>query len=76
MMKAHKAHDDQVFILRFWREVPGDGEEPRWRAQVRNINTSARQVADDVEGAFAVVRTRLKTIDLDSTDPPSEASFD
>ena len=50
---------DQVFILRFWREATGCGDELRWRAQVRNVNTRQRQIADDIESAFAIVLAQL-----------------
>ena len=58
-MKAVRTAADQVFILRFWREATGRGEELRWRAQVRNVNTRQRQAADDVESAFALVLAHL-----------------
>jgi hypothetical protein len=51
--------DDQVFILRFWREAIGN-DEFCWRAQVRNVNTRQRQVADDIEATLELVRTQLR----------------
>jgi len=51
---------DQVFVLRFWREAIGDGDEFHWRVQVRNVNTRQRQVADDIEAALDLVRTQLR----------------
>jgi hypothetical protein len=53
---------DQVFILRFWREDAGCGEDFRWRAQVRNVNTRQRQTTDDVDAAFALVLARLNAV--------------
>jgi hypothetical protein len=50
---------DQVFIIRFWREDAGPGQEQRWRAQVRNVNTRQQLTADDVETALALVRAKL-----------------
>ena len=50
---------DQVFILRFWRESADTGEDARWRALVRNINTRRRDVVDDVQRAFAIVASNL-----------------
>jgi len=50
---------DQVFILRFWREVADAGEHARWRVLVRNINTRQRDVVDDVQRAFAIVASNL-----------------
>lgn len=50
---------DQVFILRFWREDAGAGEQGRWRVLVRNINNQRGEVVDDVQRAFAVVSSSL-----------------
>ena len=50
---------DQVFILRFWRESADAREQARWRVLVRNINTSRRDVVDDVQRAFALVASNL-----------------
>jgi len=50
---------DQVFIIRFWREDAGPGQERKWRAQVRNVNTRQQLTVNDVEAALAVVRSRL-----------------
>ena len=52
---------DEVFILRFWLEEAGVHDELRWRAQVRNVNTRQRQVADDVDSALALIASRLRT---------------
>ena len=61
---------DEVFILRFWLEEAGVQGRLRWRAQVRNVNTRQRQVADDVDSAFAVVANRLRTaLSAESTEP-------
>lgn len=51
---------DEVFILRFWLEEDGTDDELRWRAQVRSVNTRQRQIADDLESAFALIVTRLR----------------
>jgi hypothetical protein len=51
---------DEVFILRFWLEEAGVHEELRWRAQVRNVNTRERQVADDIDSAFGLIANRLR----------------
>ena len=59
-MNTMRAAVDQVFILRFWREATGPGQEFRWRAQVRNVNSRQRQVADDIEAAFALVLEQLE----------------
>jgi hypothetical protein len=51
---------DEVFILRFWLEEAGVHDELRWRAQVRNVNTRQRQIADDVDSAFGLIANRLR----------------
>lgn len=51
---------DEVFILRFWLEEAGREDELRWRAQVKNINTRQRQIADDVDSAFVLIANRLR----------------
>jgi len=51
---------DEVFILRFWLEEAGAHDEVRWRAQVRNVNTRQRQIADDVDSAFDLIADRLR----------------
>jgi DNA-binding transcriptional LysR family regulator len=50
---------DQVFIIRFWREDAGPGQELRWRAQIRNVNTRQQLTVNDVETALALVRAKL-----------------
>jgi hypothetical protein len=50
---------DQVFVLRFWREESSSWEEPRWRVQVRNVNTRQLQITNDVNAAFAFVSACL-----------------
>jgi len=65
---------DQVFILRFWREDAGTGEEAHWRVLVRNINSQRGEVVDDVQRAFAVVASSLNAAaagDLPA-DPPRD----
>jgi len=52
---------DEVFILRFWLEEADVQEHARWRAQVRNVNTRQRQVANDMDSAFALIAERLRT---------------
>jgi hypothetical protein len=51
---------DEVFILRFWLEEAGMHDELRWRAQVKNINTRQRHVANDVDSAFVLIADRLR----------------
>ncbi|HUI94183.1 MAG TPA: hypothetical protein VLX44_00390 [Xanthobacteraceae bacterium] len=51
---------DEVFILRFWLEEAGMEERMRWRGQVRSVNTRHRQIADDIDSAFALIATRLR----------------
>jgi hypothetical protein len=51
---------DEVFILRFWLEEAGVGDQMRWRAQVKNINTRQRQIADDIDSAFVLIANRLR----------------
>lgn len=51
---------DEVFILRFWLEEAGVREQVQWRAQVRNVNTRQRQVADGVDSAFGLIANRLR----------------
>jgi hypothetical protein len=51
---------DEVFILRFWLEEAGREDELQWRAQVKNINTRQRQIADGVDSAFALIANRLR----------------
>jgi hypothetical protein len=60
-MSRTPATIDQVFVLRFWREATGCGQELRWRAQVRNVNTRQRQLADDAEAAFALILAQLNS---------------
>ena len=50
---------DEVFILRFWLEEAGVRDQMQWRAQVRNVNTRQRQVADGVDSAFGLIANRL-----------------
>jgi len=58
-MNSQRPLQDQVFILRFWREAADAGEHGRWRVLVRNINTRRRDVVDDVQRAFAIVASNL-----------------
>jgi hypothetical protein len=58
-MDSQRPSLDQVFILRFWRESADASEHARWRVVVRNINTSRRDVVDDVQRAFAIVASNL-----------------
>jgi hypothetical protein len=51
---------DEVFILRFWLEEAGLHDQLRWRAQIRNVNTRQKQIADDVESAFGLIASRLR----------------
>ena len=51
---------DEVFILRFWLEEAGAQDQVRWRAQVKNINTRQRQIADGVDSAFVLIADRLR----------------
>lgn len=60
---------DQVFILRFWRESAGGGEDDSWRVLVRNINTKRRDVVDDVQRAFALVASNLNVAVVESGIP-------
>jgi hypothetical protein len=53
---------DEVFILRFWREQEDHGQEFRWRAQVRNVNTRERHAADDLDAAMALISTKLQAV--------------
>jgi hypothetical protein len=53
---------DEVFILRFWLEEADMEERMRWRAQVRNVNTRQRKVANDIDSAFALIAERLRTV--------------
>jgi hypothetical protein len=59
-MNEDNADHDQVFILRFWRKTIAGERDQKWRAQLRYINAQERQLTDDVEGAFSVVRSRLQ----------------
>jgi len=61
---------DEVFILRFWLEEAGIQEHLRWRAQVRSVNTRQRQIADDIDSAFAVIANRLRAaLPAESAEP-------
>ncbi len=51
---------DEVFILRFWLEEAGMPDQVRWRAQVKNINTRQRHIANDIDSAFVVIANRLR----------------
>ena len=51
---------DQVFIIRFWREDAGPGQQFRWRAQIRDVTTRQKLTVDDVEKALALVRAKLR----------------
>jgi hypothetical protein len=53
---------DEVFILRFWQEQEDHGQEFRWRAQVRNVNTRERHTADDLGAAMALISKRLEAV--------------
>jgi hypothetical protein len=71
-MNEGRENHDQVFILRFWREtIPGERNQ-KWRAQIRYINAQERQITDDVEGAFSVVRSRLQGANASRGEPVSE----
>jgi hypothetical protein len=52
--------DDQVFVLRFWREGAALGANGHWRSHVTDINNRRRQTVASVDAAFAVVSERLK----------------
>lgn len=58
-MNPFYATIDQVFILRFWREIGDHGDEFRWRVKVRNVETRQSQITDDIESAFALVEAQL-----------------
>jgi len=58
-MNSQRPLPDQVFILRFWRESADVSGDARWRVLIRNINTSRRDVVDDVQRAFAIVASNL-----------------
>ena len=63
-MNSQRKAPDQVFILRFWQEDQGAGREFRWRAQIRNVNTRQRHIANDIEQAFALLQARLRVAAL------------
>jgi hypothetical protein len=57
---THVAEDDDVFILRFWRESSGDTPEPtRWRARITEVRTKRQIHAEGIEAAFNIVRSLL-----------------
>ncbi len=62
---------DEVFILRFWLEEAGLHDRLRWRAQVRNVNTRQRQIANDVDSAFELIADRLRAA-LSAESPEKE----
>ncbi|MBP1299779.1 hypothetical protein [Bradyrhizobium elkanii] len=62
-MAAQRPLQDQVFILRFWRESADADEDARWRVLVRNIHTRRRDVVDDVQRAFAIVTSNLSLVE-------------
>jgi hypothetical protein len=65
-VNSHHTVADQVFIIRFWREDAGPGQQFRWRAQIRNVTTRQKLMVDDVETALALVRAKLE----EATDTP------
>jgi hypothetical protein len=67
-VNSSRAVADQVFIIRFWREDTGPGQEQRWRAQVRNVNTRQQLTVNDVEAALALVRDKLTEATSAETD--------
>jgi hypothetical protein len=62
LVTPHRTVADEVFILRFWREQVDHGQEFRWRAQVRNVNTRERHTTDDLNTAMELISTRLKAV--------------
>jgi hypothetical protein len=68
-MKSQQPPVDQVFILRFWREITDASECGRWRALVQNINTRQRDVVDDVQRAFAIVGATLNAATVEDEAP-------
>ena len=55
---------DQVFILRFWPEDQGVGRGFCWRAQIRDVNTRERKMANDIDEAFALLQAWLQAAAL------------
>jgi hypothetical protein len=68
-MNSQRPLLDQVFILRFWREGPYASEQARWRVLVRNINTRRRDIANDVQQAFAIVAADLNVAEEEHEAP-------
>lgn len=51
---------DYVYVLRFWRELPGDRADPMgWRARISEINTGRHFHAQGIDAACQVVRSLL-----------------
>ncbi len=59
-MSFRCAPADEVFVVRIWREQQDTGEAFRWRAQVRSVTGRDHHTANSLQGAFALIRTRLE----------------
>lgn len=55
--------DDQVLVVRFWREDENPESRParHWRARITYVNTGHQFYAPSIDDAFAVMRSLLLT---------------
>jgi hypothetical protein len=61
-MANSSASADQVFILRFWRELDDcDWSNASWRVKISHVNSRWRLHAHGVDSAFDTVRRMLES---------------
>jgi hypothetical protein len=53
--------DDQVLVIRFWREDEAPELQPsrHWRARITYVNSGQQFHAPSIDDAFAIVRSLL-----------------
>lgn len=58
--------DDQVFVIRFWREREDETTESRpsrhWRARIIHVNKGQQFYAPGIDDAFAVMRSLVLAV--------------
>ncbi len=56
--------DDQVLVIRFWREheLAESSSPRRWRARITYVNSGQHFYASGIDDAFAVARSLLPNI--------------
>ena len=55
--------EDQVLVVRFWREAESTESRPsqHWRARIIYVNNGQQFYAPSIDDAFAVMRSLLLT---------------